>query len=328
MPWHPSCWIDRGPMFSLYVLPLAAQVLAPVALLIWHATGTSSRSTALLRTSVTAIYLLAIMLAGLWLTIPSIVVIGYLVVLAVQAPAIVQRARGLPLWPRTFSGWVGFTATCVIAFGTSAVMVQAAAGHRPPPEQAVDLEFPLRHGIYVVANGGSNDLVNAHVQTLAADRFRDYRGQSYGIDIVAVNRLGVRASTLAARDLERYVIFGQAIYAPCSGVVLRAEDGHPDMAPPQPDREHMPGNFVFMDCSGVHVLLGHMKQGTVRVRPGDIVRSDVVVGQVGNSGNTNEPHLHMHAQRPAKTDAFLSGDPLPVVFNGRFLARNSRIAVR
>jgi hypothetical protein len=317
-------------MLAPHLVPLVAQVFVPIALLIWVGARTTSQVTSVLRTAATAVYLLTIMLAGLWLVIPSIVAVGYLVVLAFQAPAVLRRARGLPHWPRTAYGWSGFTAACLLAFGTLAAMAQAVNGHRAPREQReqmVDLKFPLRHGVYLVANGGSNSLVNAHVQTLTAGRFRDYRGQSYGIDIVAVGGLGMRADNVFSRDPERYAIFGRAIYAPCRGVVLRAEDGHRDMAPPEPDREHMPGNFVFVDCDGVHVLLAHMKRGTVRVRAGDGVFPDIVLGEVGNSGNSNEPHLHVHAQRPAASGAFLSGDPLPLRLSGRFLARNNRITV-
>jgi hypothetical protein len=195
----------------------------------------------------------------------------------------------------------------------------------PPEEQMAELEFPLQGGTYLVANGGNSRLVNAHVQTLTAPRFRDYRGQSYGVDIVKVNTLGLRANGVLSSDSRRYMIFGEPIHAPCAGVVLRTEDSRPDMAPPQPDREHLPGNFVFMECRGVHVLLGHMQRGTVRVRPGEPVQAGAVVGHVGNSGNTNEPHLHIHAQRPARDDAFLGGDPLPVRMSGRFLVRNDRV---
>jgi hypothetical protein len=192
----------------------------------------------------------------------------------------------------------------------------------------VDVEFPLRDGTFLVVNGGSNSLVSAHVQTLAGERYRDFRGQSYGVDLVAVNRLGLRASGMAPTDPRRYAIFGQPIHAPCSGTVLRAEDGYPDMPPPQADRTHMPGNFVLLDCLGVHILLAHIRQGTVRVRPGDRLAAGTTIGNVGNSGNTNEPHLHIHAQRPAQGDAFLSGDPLAIRLGGRFLARNDRVTAR
>ena len=314
-------------MPSFHLVPLAAQVAAPVALLIWNASAASSRTTAVLRTAATAAYLLAIMLAGLWLAVPSIALMGYAAVLALQMPAVVRRATGLPWWPRRPAGWAGFVAACAVTVGTCATLVQAAAGHSPPRIEAVDLEFPLRGGTYLVANGGSNDLVNAHVQTLNDERFDDYRGQSYGLDIVGLNRLGVRSPAVVSSDPSRYVIFGRSIYAPCGGVVLRADDGYPDMSPPLVDREHMPGNFVFLDCGGVHVLLGHMKRGTVLVKSGETVTTGAVLGQVGNSGNTNEPHLHIHAQRPATDDAFLSGDPLVLTLNGRFLSRNDRVVI-
>jgi hypothetical protein len=58
------------------------------------------------------------------------------------------------------------------------------------------------------------------------------------------------------------------------------------------------------------------------VRPGDSITAGTVLGSVGNSGKTGEPHLHVHAQRPSATPAFLGGDPLPIRFDGRFLARN------
>jgi hypothetical protein len=46
---------------------------------------------------------------------------------------------------------------------------------------------------------------------------------------------------------------------------------------------------------------------------------------VGNSGNSDEPHLHIHAQRPGVLWDPFKGDPLPMRFEGRFLVRNDRI---
>src|SRR5688572_15462803 len=71
--------------------------------------------------------------------------------------------------------------------------------------------FPLRNGVYYVAAGGSNTLVNPHVATLTAERFRDHRGQSYGIDIVKINSLDLRARGVAPRDPRKYAIFGAAV---------------------------------------------------------------------------------------------------------------------
>ena len=57
------------------------------------------------------------------------------------------------------------------------------------------------------------------------------------------------------------------------------------------------------------------------VRTGEEVRTGDPLGAVGNSGASNEPHLHIHAQRPGPANAPFSGDPLPLRIDGRYLAR-------
>jgi murein DD-endopeptidase MepM/ murein hydrolase activator NlpD len=103
-------------------------------------------------------------------------------------------------------------------------------------------------------------------------------------------------------------------------------DGLPDMAVPQMDREHMAGNHVLLRCADADVLLGHLKPGSLRVTEGSQVLIGSVIAEVGNSGNTGEPHLHIHAQLPGTASAPFSGDPLPVRINGRFLVRNDRVS--
>jgi murein DD-endopeptidase MepM/ murein hydrolase activator NlpD len=61
------------------------------------------------------------------------------------------------------------------------------------------------------------------------------------------------------------------------------------MSPPQPDRSHLAGNHVILDCVGTWVVLGHLQRGSVVVRQGDTVPSGAAIGSVGNSGNTGEP---------------------------------------
>jgi murein DD-endopeptidase MepM/ murein hydrolase activator NlpD len=112
--------------------------------------------------------------------------------------------------------------------------------------------------------------------------------------------------------------------------VVRVEDWLPDLAPPDVDRAHMAGNLVMLECgeSGeFHVLLAHMRSGSVKVHPGAYVTTDTKLGEVGNSGNSDEPHLHVHAQRPGQVWDVFNGDPLPVTFNGRYLIRNDRLKV-
>lgn len=48
------------------------------------------------------------------------------------------------------------------------------------------------------------------------------------------------------------------------------------------------------------------------------------LGRVGNTGNTDEPHLRVHVQRPGTTKIPFGGDPLSILFDGRYLHRNAK----
>ncbi|MGH9382856.1 MAG: M23 family metallopeptidase [Vicinamibacterales bacterium] len=42
--------------------------------------------------------------------------------------------------------------------------------------------------------------------------------------------------------------------------------------------------------------LAHLKAGTINFLPGQRIRQGDVLGEVGNSGNSSEPHVHLHLQ--------------------------------
>ena len=94
---------------------------------------------------------------------------------------------------------------------------------------------------------------------------------------------------------------------------------------PDPDRDQLAGNHVLLDCGGIEVLLAHLLQGTVAVQTGARVAAGDHLGEVGNSGNTTEPHLHLSAQRRGTGDAPIGGVPVWITVAGRYLARNDRL---
>ncbi len=229
----------------------------------------------------------------------------------------------LPATPSAWAVAIVFTALGV----ASAYGILIAWRSRAAPPAVVNLAFPLGTGRYLVVNGGSGSSTNAHLETLDASkpRFREWRGQSYGVDLVQLDGLGLRAKGLQPADPRAYRIYGARVLAPCAGRVLLAVDGLPDMQVPETDRKHMAGNHVLLRCAEADVLLGHLRPGTVQVRAGDAVATGVWIGAVGNSGNTGEPHLHVHAQRPGPAGTPIGGDPLPFVFDGHFPLRGDRI---
>ncbi len=106
-----------------------------------------------------------------------------------------------------------------------------------------------------------------------------------------------------------------------------AQDGLPDMRVPVMDSENKLGNFVAIDCGGFAVFLAHLREGSVLVTAGQEVAAGDPLGEAGNSGNSSEPHLHIHAQRGIPGDAPAGGEPLGLTIYGRFLVRNDRLVV-
>jgi len=286
-------------MPAVLVLPLLLQLALPLALLAWLALA-PNRSVAEWLTKAVAVagFLVAIQRVGLWLVLPWYTPQILLVALTVIAVWQLRTVRRLP-WRAERPRWTALVGRVSLAVLALVGLAIAFAARYPPSEVIVDLEFPLRDGTYYVAAGGSSHFMNPHLMTLTDSRFESVRGQSCGVDIVKLGRFGLRASGLLPADPARYAIFGEPVFAPCRGVVVHAEDGMPDLPPPQTDRTRLPGNHVLLDCGGIHVLLAHLRQGSLRVGQGMRVTTDTVVGLVGNSGNTTEPHLHVHAQRPA-----------------------------
>ncbi len=170
-------------------------------------------------------------------------------------------------------------------------------------------------GNHVVLNGGASPFTNAHFRVPPQD---------HAIDVLGLNALGARASLFgSARDLESYAIYGQPVFSPCAGTTLAVVDDLPDQVPPATDTENLAGNHVLIECDGVEVLLAHLRPGSVSAAVGQVVAVGDAIGEVGNSGNTSEPHLHLHAERGGEPGVILDGVAVPITIEGRFLVRNS-----
>ena len=310
--------------YDALAVPLLLQAVAPLALLARLAFGRHrSRVAWLLESGGIAIFLLTLAAAGMWLAVPWVVSLLWLLLFPVAFLRSLRGLRSRPACPAGARAWTGAAVRGALAAGVVSLALQALAGRRAPGGPSVELYFPLERGTYQVVNGGSTPLVNAHLATLEAERFRAWRGQSHGVDIVGLGRWGARATGLAPRDPAAYAIFGAPIVAPCEGSVVAAVDGLADLAPPHVDRAHLAGNHVILRCGDAWIVLGHMRRGSVCVREGEAVRPGQPLGEVGNSGNSDEPHLHVHAQRPGTRLEPLGGVPLPIRFEGHYLARNA-----
>lgn len=100
---------------------------------------------------------------------------------------------------------------------------------------------------------------------------------------------------------ESYYCYGKPLLAVADARVVSVQDTIPDNPGNNPAESrsitlaNIIGNYVVLDIGkGCFALYGHLKPGSVRVKPGQRVKVGEVVGQLGNSGNSDAPHLHFH----------------------------------
>lgn len=194
-------------------------------------------------------------------------------------------------------------------YGLSAGVVLLAAGlvytlmATVTPKDSFNIASPLRDGSYIVGHGGDATIINYH---------NYHKKQRYALDFVGYQAFNNPFKD--KKDLASYSIYGAKIYSPCDGVVDEAFNDAEDLIPPKTDKENPSGNEVVLLCGDVAVQLSHMIRGSVLVEKGDEVKSGQELGKVGNSGNTSEPHLHIHATR--------NDVAVPLTIDGKFLIRN------
>ena len=176
-----------------------------------------------------------------------------------------------------------------------------------PVEQARPIELgpPLRGSHLVDLNGCCNSI---HTRALLAVDGKLANAQRFAIDF-----LRARGNTSFAGDPgknESYFLYGADVLAAAGGQIVAARDGMAENVPPRPldaDVETAPGNYLVEQIDeGHYALYAHLKPSSLRVRVGDRVRRGQVLGAVGNSGESTEPHLHFQVM----------DGPVPLAQNG------------
>ena len=217
------------------------------------------------------------------------------------------------LWHISGEQWIRIASTALFSTLGIFLSVLTLSGSSYSGSNTIDLKFPFSQGRYYVIQGGSNIFTNPfHSMVLNG---------KYAIDIVEINNLGNRAATLFPEELAQYHIFGEVVRCPCNGRVVVTFSGLPDNIPTNVDREHPAGNHIIIECENIKVMLAHLKEGSLKVDQGDNVKEGQPVGEVGNSGYTDEPHLHIQANNH-------DGNSVAIMFGERFLSMGDLYVVK
>jgi len=176
------------------------------------------------------------------------------------------------------------------------------------------LSPPLRGGEWLAANGPAN--ASGHRRALIPISGKAHIAQRFAIDWLQLREDGQSSSGDKLKN-ENYRCYGAEALAVADGIVVGLKDGIPENVPGATSRavpitlETVGGNFVILDLGGGRYgFYAHLQPGSLRVKPGDKVRRGQVLGLVGNSGNSTEPHLHFHV---SNGNSPLASEGLPYV---------------
>ncbi len=158
------------------------------------------------------------------------------------------------------------------------------------------IEAPLTGEDWVAGNGPWN--TSGHRRALISVNGRAYISQRYAIDWVELYPDGKTYQGDPA-DNKNYRAYGHEIHAVTDGVVTETKDGLPQNTPGAKSLaipitlETIGGNHVIIDMgNGLYAFYAHMQPGSLRVKVGEKVKARQVLGLLGNTGNSSEPHLH------------------------------------
>jgi hypothetical protein len=225
----------------------------------------------------------------------------YLLLLIGVAVYALAKSHKSPITPGIRYGYLA------LSFALTVGLAWITTG-RFTPSGAIDIAPPFRNGTYYIMQGGNHPLLNP---------FHNRKGhQSYALDIVKLDRWGRRAKGMLPANPGKYELFGDTIFSPVAGEVLRAFGDMADQKPPVRKFDPAIGNHVLIAFGGYRLAVGHLKQGQVFVQPGQHITEGTPLGLAGNTGNTIEPHLHIQVALP--TDSGWTA--VPFTLGGKYYA--------
>ncbi|GGW07089.1 M23 family metallopeptidase [Streptomyces globisporus] len=239
--------------------------------------------------------------------VPVAMRLSWLVLFALMIGEFVTDLPG-PGWATTF-----LPAMVVLALMVATTALQArAAEPRGEPGPPVEVDPPVT---------GRWSALNSPADKVPSHGTHVY-GQTYAIDIVAdpetaegepPARPAFRWFWPLFRRNHAFPAFGAPLLAVADATVVRASDGQRDHLSRNSllglvylmliegnvrsiaGARRVIGNHVILDLGdGTYAAYAHVRRGSLRVKAGDTVRAGQRIGSVGNSGNSSEPHLHVH----------------------------------
>lgn len=181
---------------------------------------------------------------------------------------------------------------------------------------------PLRGDGWVAANGccGTG---GPHRPSLNSVNGKLANSQRFAIDWMKLTDEGKFYSGDKTKN-ESYADYGEAVYAVADGTVSSTLDtveaGTPGILPandpvlgPKITVQNVDGNHIIQNLGGgAWAMYAHLVKGSLLVKPGDKIKKGQKIAELGNTGNSNAPHLHFQLMNDP---SLLEADAVPYVID-------------
>jgi murein DD-endopeptidase MepM/ murein hydrolase activator NlpD len=213
-----------------------------------------------------------------------------------------------------------------VVFADGTAVDSAVTPVRPPTD--LTLRSPVGSGDWWIGLGPSNTSDHRRAVIRVGEDPVPHLAQRFAIDWVKIDAAGEYARDHRGRRNTDWYGYGEPVIAGAAARVAAAMDGIPDNTPGEGSRAvpmrvaTVLGNYVLLDLGPEregtrrYALYGHLQPGSVRVKVGQIVQAGETLGAIGNSGNSDGPHLHFHVTEAGDSDtAPLRAEGVPFVLD-------------
>lgn len=236
--------------------------------------------------------------AYMWVFSVFIVAPAAIILLLVQMIVLIIRIfkKRRLLWNCIFIAYsIVLALPITVMFGISPVTYPRNAKN----SECVEVLTPVENAILV---GGKNYKEHAM-----------WPSECYAYDIVC------EPHNVGSKELNDYGIYGKDIMSPVSGTIIGIDNDEYDIEPGSDSFTSLLGNYIFIkiDKTNTYMILAHLQKGSITVKENSHVDEGTIIGKVGNSGTTSEPHLHIQHQRnnPLHTKFLICSVGLPLKFH-------------
>jgi len=148
------------------------------------------------------------------------------------------------------------------------------------------LTLPFNDNWNVFWGGDTKDL-NYHV---------DNEAQKNAFDFLILDKSGKSYKT-DGKTNEDYYAYGKELLSPCDGEIVLVIDGVKENIPGELNYFDLGGNTIILKtANNEYLVFCHLKHQSIKVKEGQKVFQEQLLGLCGNTGHSSEAHLHFHIQ--------------------------------